>query len=109
MLLKNPQKKAELCYSDPKSYVRDDGSEVLFGEDWRQRRDELRERSKGQCEQLIGVDEDGQEVYCSSEAADPHHIIPRSSLRDDRLSNLKALCRYHHGLLDNRHVKWSKP
>lgn len=104
MLLKNPTLKAERCYSDPDSYVRDDGSEVLYGEDWRQRVEELRERSKGRCEQLIGVDEDGEEVYCSNDATDPHHIVPRSNYRDDRLPNLKHICRRCHIMLDPRKI-----
>jgi hypothetical protein len=86
-------------YTDPRSFVRLDGSEVLHGKDWILRKQALGERSGGRCEWQVGV-------RCPKRADDPHHIVPRSVRRDDRLSNLMALCRYHHDELDNRKVKW---
>lgn len=97
---KNPQLKAERGYTDKKSFVRNDGSERLYGLDWIRRRRELYKRAQGQCEYV------NMEIVsrCKMDAADPHHIKPRSKGRDDRLSNLQALCRYHHGLLDERKI-----
>jgi hypothetical protein len=100
---KDPDAKVRLGYTDPDSVVWADGREWLRNADWRKRVDELRERSGGRCEYnepgVLGW------AICRAEAADPHHIIKRSVLRDDRLSNLQALCRYHHDLLDNRKVR----
>ena len=90
-------------YKHPRSVVRLDGSEVLHGADWRKRRDELRERSDGRCEETVPYTSNQR---CWKEAADPHHIVCRSKWRDDRLSNLQALCRDHHDLLDQRKVRW---
>lgn len=41
-----------------------------------------------------------RKVRCLREAADPHHIVLRSTKRDDRLANLLAVCRHHHYVLD---------
>jgi hypothetical protein len=111
---KSPELKLARGYSDPKSFVRDDGSEVLYGKDWKMRVNvELFLRCGGRCEH-----EQPWKVWplggpamerCTNDAEDPHHRIPRSKGRDDRLENLQALCRYHHNLLDKRKVKWSKP
>ncbi len=115
---RDPELKKQRGYTHPKSYVRADGSEVLHGKDWTKRKKELWVRCGGRCEQIVvnGVsirylsDRNWipQKERCRSEAHDPHHIIPRSKRRDDRLSNLMALCRLHHELLDKRKVRWSK-
>jgi hypothetical protein len=103
---KDPDAKVRLGYTDPGSVVWADGREWLRNADWRRRVDELRERSGGFCEWRYTMMSANDPVErCSSEAADPHHIIKRSVLRDDRLSNLQALCRYHHDLLDNRKIR----
>lgn len=95
--------KIRLGYKDRNSFVRLDGSEVLYGADWRKRKEELWERSHGRCE---GVNTEFDiHRLCFSEADDPHHVKPRSEQRDDRLSNLRALCRYHHRKLDKRVVR----
>ena len=105
MLTKDPVAKEMHGYTDPESFVRNDGSEVLFGDDWRRRRKELWERSGGQCEYMTG-DGNGELSRCQKMAEDPHHIKPRSQGKDDRLSNLMALCRGHHYLIDRRKVSW---
>lgn len=101
--------KIRLGYKDINSFVRLDGSEVLYGADWRKRKEELWERSGGRCES-----EEPWTVWpwgapalerCTSEADDPHHVRARREQRDDRLSNLQALCRYHHRKLDKRVVR----
>jgi 5-methylcytosine-specific restriction endonuclease McrA len=92
-------------FEDESSFVFKDGRERLVGLDWKMRVDELRERSGGRCEALDTISAKVGELRCWQEAVDPHHIIPRSKGRDDRLSNLQALCRYHHDLLDNRKVR----
>lgn len=86
-------------FKDNRSAVLVDGREILKGADWQARKKELWERCGGYCEYW---------VKCRSVAIDPHHRIPRSKGRDDRLSNLQALCRYHHQLVDRRKVRWSK-
>jgi len=107
MLFKSKELKAERGYTDPRSYVRNDGSEVLYGRDWTARKREIWERGNGKCEKLVewGVE---KQIYCRSEMHDPHHIKPRSKGRDDRASNLIGLCRLHHSLLDYRKPRWSK-
>jgi hypothetical protein len=77
-------------FSDPRSYVRRDGSEVLYEADWKARVKELSGRAEERCEHIFLVD--GCEYRCSGEAAHPHHRVKRSRFRDDRISNLIALC-----------------
>jgi hypothetical protein len=90
-------------FVERKSHVTKEGREVLYKLDWKRRVIELRERCGGRCEYVIhGIGEvtaDGG-LRCSREAADPHHIKLRSRGRDDRLSNLLAVCRHHHQILD---------
>lgn len=102
-------------FIDPKSYVLKDGREVLAGLDWKQRVGELRERSGGRCEKLVSSADPmthagGQSVErCRSEAQDPDHIIKRSKGRDDRLTNLEALCRLHHELKHpEKRTRWGE-
>ncbi len=103
------QATARRKFRDPKSYVSKDGREVLFNEDWDERRFELLQRSRGQCEYMIHmVDEAGVDcgtTRCLREAMDPHHLILRSIRRDDRLPNLLAVCRHHHQVLDREQRK----
>lgn len=99
-------------YQDYRSFMRSDGSEVLYGEDWKARVEQLRVRSGGRCEsqqpwKVWPLSGPGLE-RCSRDAQDPHHVIRRSVRRDDRLSNLQALCRYHHDLLDERKIRSDK-
>ena len=89
-------------FEDARSFVFKDGREQLCGYDWQQRKSELWARSGGRCEKDVGTTN-----RCHREAEDPHHCIPRSKGRDDRLSNLVALCRYHHNLLNERKPKWT--
>lgn len=88
-LFKSKQLKAERGYSDPKTFVRDDGSEVLHGEDWKQRKEELWHRSEYRCEVR-------SPLRCQKEAVHPHHLEKRSVYRDDRMENLLAVCAFHH-------------
>ena len=88
-------------YTDPRSYVRLDGSEVLYGNDWILRKQQLGERSGGRCELIIGG-------RCRAIADDAHHIIPRSQYRDDSLEALLHVCRWHHQHTDKRQPRWSK-
>jgi 5-methylcytosine-specific restriction endonuclease McrA len=99
--------KKRLGYKHPKSKVRFDGSEVLHGSDWKRRKEELWERCGGQCERIVEIDEETrQPIRCKEAAEDPHHIIPRSKGRRDNLSNLEALCRRHHSMLDWKKIYW---
>jgi len=101
-------------FKDKDSYIAPDGREILYGKDWDARKAELARRSGGGCEQIcptlnIGLKKPTEiELRCPAMAADPHHIIRRSVKRDDRLSNLQALCRYHHNLLDKRKIRSDK-
>jgi hypothetical protein len=90
-------------FKSPKSYVTPDGRDILFGEDWDERRFELLQRSRGQCEYIInGLH---GPVRCLRDANDPHHVTLRSVLRNDRLSELLAVCRHHHNVLDREQRK----
>lgn len=88
-------------FKDERSYLAPDSRQVLYGKDWEARKLQLWERCGGRCE------EEGVLERCKNEAADPHHVIPRSKGRDDRIENLLALCRFHHNLLDKRQPRWS--
>jgi hypothetical protein len=92
-------------FKDPKSYVCPDGREVLHGDDWDDRRYELLQRSRSQCEYIIQNNGCAGPVRCRREAADPHHVELRSILRDDRLTNLLAVCRHHHEILTREQRK----
>ena len=115
MLCKDAELKRQRGYTDPKSYVRNDGSEVLHRKDWQFRVAELWQRCRGVCEQscaeILYQNAAGvisREVRCRVPAQEPHHIIRRSKARDDRLQNLQALCHFHHSLLDRRKPRWTK-
>ncbi len=68
------------------------------------------ERCGGRCEQIVSpaMEFYGPELRCRADADDAHHVIRRSVKRDDRLENLKALCRYHHDLLDSRKTRFGE-
>jgi hypothetical protein len=100
-MLHDNEAKKRLGYANKRSKVRPDGTEILYGNDWKQRKEELLARCGGRCEQITS---DGER--CRSEAHDPHHKVARSKGRDDRLSNLIALCRLHHDILDWKKLKW---
>ena len=87
-------------FKDPGSFVFKDGREWLEGDDWDERRFELLQRSRGQCEYTVSSAMDGHVSRCRRDAEDPHHRILRSIRRDDRMSNLLAVCRHHHRILD---------
>lgn len=96
-------------FVESKSHVTKDGREVLYKLDWQRRVKELRERCGGRCEYLIYItsDAEGEPIFerCAREAADPHHIKLRSRSRDDRMTNLLAVCRFHHQMLDAQQRK----
>lgn len=85
-------------FKDPKSFVANDGREILSGDDWEERKFELWQRARGQCEYVI--QREGYQIRCLREGHDPHHKELRSVLRDDRLSNLSLTCRHHHRVMD---------
>lgn len=89
-------------YTNLRSVVRRDGSEVLFKEDWRARVLELWNRSDGACEmRMLGLE---HAEHCSGDMHHPHHIVQRSVRRDDRLANLAGLSRACHRAVDERRV-----
>ena len=103
MIVKDRVRTMEQQYLDKRSYMTMDGREILYGEDWRARKAELRFRAGGICEYFM---------CCSAEGTEPHHLIRRSKGRDDRLKNLVLLCHYHHALIEkegpNRRPRWTK-
>jgi hypothetical protein len=101
--------KAKRGYTNPSTFVRRDGSEKLVGEDWDKRVEEIRERSGGRCEREYATPDNPRvKIRCCMEARDPHHKIKRSIRRDDRASNLEALCPIHHDEEDGRKVRSDK-
>jgi hypothetical protein len=85
-------------FKDPKSYVTPDKREILHGEDWEDRKFELWQRARGQCEYVMH--RESYDVRCLREGHDPHHKVLRSILRDDRLAAIELLCRHHHTVVD---------
>jgi hypothetical protein len=99
--------KKQRGYSDPSSFVRHDGSEVLKGEDWCKRKEELKQRSLGICE-MYRILHKPHVGGCEVAATEPHHVIRRSIRRDDRLERLAHLSHACHDSLDPRKVRWTK-
>lgn len=94
-------------YTDPKSFVRIDGSEVLHNQDWRNRKMELAERSGGICEYVEGPDPFNPLTWrCARSATIPAHIEPRYPRRDDRMNNLRHYCYEHDRLTEKQ--SWRK-
>lgn len=95
-------------FKNKRSRVLKDGREILYGKDWEARKRELWERCGGQCECRVTRTAnslgDTFSFRCGKGAVDPHHIIPRSKGRDDRLENLGGVCRQHHRELDKRKI-----
>lgn len=95
------QATAERKFVERKSHVTKDGRWVLHGLDWKRQVEKLRKRCGGRCEYMIEHPSDAMpSIRCAREAADPHHIKLRSRGRDDRVTNLMAVCRHHHRVLD---------
>jgi len=93
-------------FEDARSFIFKDGRECLVGYDWKMRKEVLRQRAWDRHTDQVRCEYNNSDgARCRNEAADPHHVIPRSKGRDDRLSNLQALCRYHHDLMDTRKVR----
>ena len=107
MLSKDESLKRERGYKNRKSFVRNDGSERLCGNDWTKRKKQLEKRSGGRCERW-SVLRKAHDAFCYGKATEAHHIIPRSRFRDDRLDNLAHLSHACHSAEDRRKVKWSK-
>lgn len=91
-------------FVERRSYITKDGREVLVGLDWQRRLQQLRNRCAGRCEYVFKT-EAGEEMRCARPAQDPHHVVLRSKGRDDRMANLQAVCRHHHGILDAQQRK----
>jgi 5-methylcytosine-specific restriction endonuclease McrA len=98
--LKDPQLKLERGYRCRDTFVRPDGSEVLCGNDWRRRKQELLKRSDGHCEVC--------NMFFDTNQMHPHHIRHRWPVRDDRLENLQALCYWcHREAHADREPRWT--
>ena len=103
MLNKNVDATKARNFADKKSYVRLDHSEVLYGLDWRRRKKQLWDRCAGHCE-MFTMMKRSHAAFCYGNAEEPHHIIPRSKRRDDRLQNLAALSHACHRAIDERKI-----
>ena len=101
-------------FLDKRSYVAQDGREVLTGlgnKDWFARKEELWERAGGRCEFIIYYGEHIVPERCTAVGVIPAHIQPRYPRRDDRMDNLKLYCVPHDRLTEKqswRKVRWSK-
>lgn len=98
--------KKRLGYTNPKSFVRRDGSEVLHEEDWRARVLQVAMRSLGACERL-GILGRQHEPGCDGRGGQPHHIKKRWPRRDDRMSNLADLSDACHKAEDPRKTRFA--
>jgi hypothetical protein len=107
MLKRDRQATEARHFLDKKSYVAPDGREVLYGLDWKMRKQELLKRSLGRCERfsILGKSHD---AWCRAEGGEPHHIKKRWPLRDDRLENLANLSHWCHLAEDERKPRWTK-
>lgn len=105
MLNRDAAEKERRGYRDPKSFVRNDGSEVLFRKDWEVRKIELYMRSNGWCERWTVLHRH-HAPGCRKEGQEPHHIKKRWPKRDDRLENLANLSHACHAAEDNRKPRW---
>jgi hypothetical protein len=94
-------------FKDKRSYIASDQREILFGEDWKQRKYELLKRSLGQCERFTVLGR-VHDAWCRGEGGEPHHIKRRSVSRDDRLDNLANLSHWCHSAEDLRKPQWTK-
>lgn len=89
-----------------------DGREICQGKSWEQRKREVWERDDRRCQWLAG---EGlffcwKEVPWEIARLNIDHVVKRSKARDDRMSNLRCLCAYHHKLRhdEERKLVWSK-
>jgi hypothetical protein len=107
MLNKDADLKIQRGYKHPKSFVRNDGSEVLKGGDWIKRKWELQKRSAGMCERSTVLGRP-HNVLCYGRGGEPHHIKRRSAGRDDRLANLANLSHACHKAEDPRKTRFGE-
>jgi hypothetical protein len=97
--------KAKRGYTNPSSFVRVDGTEVLKGIDWTNRKAELRERSGGRCEYMIpdfAPEEGFLDQRCFKSATITAHVEPRHPRRNDEMKNLKHYCFEHDKLTEKQ-------
>jgi|SRR5579864_943927 len=95
--------------------VMPDGREVLTGAAWEQRKREVWELDEGVCQWKtplfhFGTVRCGIPVPWETARYNIDHIVKRSESRDDRASNLRVLCPYHHRMRheQERELKWSR-
>lgn len=104
---KDSDEKVRRGYRDKNTIVWANGRERLEGRDWRKRKKELAERSRGRCER-VSILGKPHETLCYGRGDEPHHIQKRSVLRDDRLSNLAHLSHACHLAEDDRKIRSDK-
>lgn len=89
-------------FKDAKSYIAPNGREVLYGKDWKARKQELWKRADGRCEFVYRTSLGWEITRCFQEGQIPAHIEPRYPKRDDRLSNMKLYCFEHDRLMEKQ-------
>ena len=96
-------------FKDPRSVVYLDRRERLYGLDYKRRVREVEERDGYRCQwpvTMTGVD---ASVCGAPSNGHPHHRVKRSKGRDDRASNLMAICDAHHKIAHpEKQVRWTK-
>jgi hypothetical protein len=107
MLKRDVQATAARRFEDERSFVFKDGREKLVTLDWRYRVGELVRRCGGRCEMATILGK-AHAAGCSGLAEEPHHIVPRSKQRDDRMSNLAGLSHACHSSLDRCQPRWTR-
>ena len=93
-------------FTDPRSYVRLDGKQFLFGRDIEILRAQVFLRDSSRC---TGEGEDGERCNrrVDWDTGHLHHVIPRGRGGSDEMGNTVTLCGACHGKLHPRvRLRW---
>jgi hypothetical protein len=106
---RDPAATAAAKFIDPRSYVRLDGKQFLFGTDIEQLRRQVFERDGYRC--TAGVLDELDDERCdwpvTWSTGHLHHITPRGKRGDDSAGNVLTVCQSCHAKLHPRvRLKW---